>query len=106
MEPEFSATHDKWQERFERAVKEALGGLRLILDERPNLHQRGQLPAPAPASGAVLLVGPEGGWTDEEISAAAAAGFLEVSLGVNILRTETAVIAALAIVNYALGDSL
>jgi 16S rRNA (uracil1498-N3)-methyltransferase len=43
-----------------------------------------------------LAVGPEGGWTDEEFDAASAAGFREASLGKNILRTETAVIAGLA----------
>jgi 16S rRNA (uracil1498-N3)-methyltransferase len=43
-----------------------------------------------------LAVGPEGGWTDEEFDAASAAGFREASLGENILRTETAVIAGLA----------
>jgi 16S rRNA (uracil1498-N3)-methyltransferase len=43
-----------------------------------------------------LAVGPEGGWTDSEFSAAAAAGFVEASLGGNILRTETAVAAGLA----------
>jgi 16S rRNA (uracil1498-N3)-methyltransferase len=43
-----------------------------------------------------LGVGPEGGWTDGEFAAAAAAGFREASLGSNILRTETAVAAGLA----------
>jgi 16S rRNA (uracil1498-N3)-methyltransferase len=41
-------------------------------------------------------IGPEGGWTEEEFAAAAAAGFREASLGANILRTETAVTAGLA----------
>ncbi len=49
-----------------------------------------------------LAIGPEGGWTNEEISAARSSGFCEASLGENILRTETAVIAAMAIVEYAL----
>jgi len=53
---------------------------------------------------AVLAVGPEGGWTQQELAAARGAGFAEASLGMNILRTETAVVAALAILNYALGD--
>ena len=44
----------------------------------------------------VLAIGPEGGWTDGEFAAASAAGFREASLGENILRTETAVIAGLA----------
>jgi 16S rRNA (uracil1498-N3)-methyltransferase len=53
---------------------------------------------------AVLTIGPEGGWTDEERDAAVEAGFHEASLGRLILRTETAVIAALAALSYALGD--
>jgi 16S rRNA (uracil1498-N3)-methyltransferase len=44
----------------------------------------------------VLAIGPEGGWTDTEFESAAAANFRETSLGENILRTETAVIAGLA----------
>jgi 16S rRNA (uracil1498-N3)-methyltransferase len=53
---------------------------------------------------ATLAIGPEGGWTPEESAAARAAGFAESSLGPQILRTETAVIAALAAFHYALGD--
>jgi 16S rRNA (uracil1498-N3)-methyltransferase len=49
-----------------------------------------------------LAVGPEGGWTDDEIASSAITGFLEASLGENILRTETAVIASLAVVQFAL----
>ena len=49
-----------------------------------------------------IAIGPEGGWTEEESRAAVAAGFCAVSLGENILRTETAVIGALAVVQYAL----
>lgn len=46
-----------------------------------------------------LAVGPEGGWTDREFAAASAAGFREAALGKGILRTETAVVAALAAVH-------
>jgi 16S rRNA (uracil1498-N3)-methyltransferase len=57
-----------------------------------------------PVSRVILAIGPEGGWTADEREAALAANFAEVSLGANILRTETAVAAALAAVNYALGE--
>jgi 16S rRNA (uracil1498-N3)-methyltransferase len=50
---------------------------------------------------AALAVGPEGGWTEEEFELALGAGFREGSLGKLILRTETAVIAALACLNFA-----
>lgn len=60
--------------------------------------------SPAGAS-ATLAIGPEGGWTDAEFECARQHGFCEASLGRLILRTETAVIAALASLNYALSDS-
>jgi 16S rRNA (uracil1498-N3)-methyltransferase len=44
-----------------------------------------------------LAVGPEGGWTNEEVSAFTSAGWRTASLGSTILRAETAAIAALAI---------
>jgi 16S rRNA (uracil1498-N3)-methyltransferase len=50
-----------------------------------------------------IAIGPEGGWTDAEFASAGACGFMEVALGANILRTETAVCAALAAVQYAFG---
>ena len=53
---------------------------------------------------ACVAIGPEGGWTEEENAAAMRSGFVAVSLGLQILRTETAVVAALASLNYALGD--
>jgi 16S rRNA (uracil1498-N3)-methyltransferase len=53
---------------------------------------------------AALAIGPEGGWTDDEIAAARAAGFAEASLGGDVLRTETAVLASMAILRYALAD--
>jgi 16S rRNA (uracil1498-N3)-methyltransferase len=56
------------------------------------------------ASQAVLAIGPEGGWTDEERELAVKAGFYEASLGRLILRTETAVIAALASLSFVLGE--
>ena len=46
----------------------------------------------------VLCVGPEGGFSDQEVDEAVQAGFLPVSLGPRRLRTETAALAALAMV--------
>ncbi len=56
----------------------------------------------ANATAATLAIGPEGGWTDGELDAARAARFAEASLGDLILRTETAVVAALAVVTFSL----
>jgi 16S rRNA (uracil1498-N3)-methyltransferase len=78
-------------------------GLRIVLSERRDAPSLGQwLQNAAGSDAASLAIGPEGGWTDSELSAARAAGFLEASLGELILRTETAVISSLAIVRYAL----
>lgn len=51
-----------------------------------------------------LFVGPEGGFTAGEVERARQAGCRTVTLGPRILRTETAAIAALALVMYELGD--
>jgi len=48
----------------------------------------------------VVLIGPEGGFSKPEAEAAKERGFRLVSLGPNILRTETAAIAALAMIGY------
>ncbi|MEE9234130.1 MAG: RsmE family RNA methyltransferase, partial [Candidatus Acidoferrales bacterium] len=60
---------------------------------------------PSPLQSVALAIGPEGGWTEEEREAAHAAGFREASLGGNILRAETAVLAALAILSHELASS-
>lgn len=47
-----------------------------------------------------LLAGPEGGWTEEEKELLDRAGFQGLSLGSRILKTETAVISALALISH------
>lgn len=90
------------------ALSASSAGIRLLLSEQANAQTlRSVLPANAKESagrGIALAIGPEGGWTEREFEIARDAGFAEVSLGKNILRTETAVTAALAVLNYALGD--
>jgi 16S rRNA (uracil1498-N3)-methyltransferase len=87
-------------------------GLRVLLSERAGApSMRAVVPVESVTRDAVvaepreisLAIGPEGGWTDAEFAAATASGFLEASLGENILRTETAVCAALAAIVFALG---
>ena len=48
-------------------------------------------------STAFCLIGPEGGFTDDELAAACEAGCIPVSLGANVLRVETAAMAACAV---------
>ena len=92
------------------AFSESSADHKILLSERPDARPlRDLLPRrPAGASSqhtisAALAIGPEGGWTDDELASARAAGFAEASLGENILRTETAVLSAMAILAFALG---
>ena len=87
---------------------------KLLLDERqssgtgapqqtesrplPGTSIREALDSSAGIGSVALAVGPEGGWTEEELQAFADAGWRPVSLGKTILRTETAAIAAVAVV--------
>ncbi len=79
---------------------DALGektGTRLILDAGGEPFPARIVPGPAR-----LLVGPEGGWTGNELAAALASGWLAVSLAAGKLRAETAAVAALALTRTAL----
>lgn len=84
--------------------------IKVLLSERPSAHPLRELlqpPAPERLDGTsvrvAVAIGPEGGWTDAEFASATAARFAEASLGANILRTETAVCAALSAMQYVFG---
>ena len=79
-------------------------GVRILLSESPEARPLREALSGVQATAAVLAVGPEGGWTDAEFAAARAAAFREASLGKLILRTETAIVASLAALNFALSD--
>jgi 16S rRNA (uracil1498-N3)-methyltransferase len=89
--------------RPEQAFSLAGDGLKLLLSERQDAPSMREVLAGQKTAKATLAIGPEGGWTDVESDAAHQSGFKQVSLGKLILRTETAVIAALASLNYAFG---
>jgi 16S rRNA (uracil1498-N3)-methyltransferase len=55
-------------------------------------------------SAITALVGPEGGWEDEEVGRARARGWQVVTLGGRTLRAETAAIAACALLQHLYGD--
>lgn len=48
----------------------------------------------------LITIGPEGGFSKEEVDQAIAAGFKPITLGKNILRTETAGMSILSMINY------
>lgn len=76
--------------------------LRLILDPSGS-NVAGNLPQPS-AAGVVLAVGPEGGFSAGERALLQGAGYLGLRLGPRVLRTETAGLAALAVLQARFGD--
>jgi 16S rRNA (uracil1498-N3)-methyltransferase len=89
----------------EKAFAESSAACKILLSERPGASSLRQILRDASTNGPpatfALAIGPEGGWTDAEIASACTAEFAEASLGENILRTETAVVAAIANLNFA-----
>ena len=77
------------------------GETKIVLSEvEHQLTLKGALPSDAKS--VLLAFGPEGGWTDQELSAFRETGWKSASLGNTILRAETAVIAATAVALSAL----
>ena len=95
--PELALTQ-KPAEAFALATAE----VKVMLSERPTAGGLRPILEGRRAKSLTLAVGPEGGWTDDELAAALRQGFVEGSLGRLILRTETAVTTGLAVINYAL----
>ncbi|MFB3815509.1 MAG: 16S rRNA (uracil(1498)-N(3))-methyltransferase [Terriglobales bacterium] len=74
-------------------------GTRIVLAESErHVTLKVALAQHSPQSPVALAVGPEGGWTDAELKLFSGAHWQPASLGNTILRTETAAIAALAVV--------
>lgn len=70
------------------------------------LHHRDSqaLPADKNPQSVTLLIGPEGGLSDREIAHALEQNFKALTLGPRVLRTETAPVAAISLVQYLWGD--
>ena len=82
-------------------LKDALrlpGGTRIVLSELESEVKLKDLLQSSSNGEVVIAIGPEGGWTDEELSEFREAGWISASLGSTILRAEPAAIAATAVV--------
>ncbi|PYQ68935.1 MAG: 16S rRNA (uracil(1498)-N(3))-methyltransferase [Acidobacteria bacterium] len=87
---------------FENFLEEPAASLRLMLVEPSNgggnpVSRLQDQPIPPDAS---VLVGPEGGWTDEECAAALAHGVRLVTLGHRTLRADAVPIAAISVLQF------
>ena len=80
-------------------VKASPAELCLVFDHRESARLGGE----KPPGGVALLVGPEGGLASAEIDYARSAGFKGIALGKRVLRTETAPVAALSVLQYLWG---
>lgn len=93
---------------LEKLVKERDEVKKLVLSENRGLYLRDVISRDARSwgekdeypSSVIVLVGPEGGWTDEEERYILDHGYDAVSLGKQILRTETAALSSLAIISH------
>jgi len=82
-------------------LKDALrlpGGTRIVLSEFESEVKLKDLLQSSIDGEVVIAIGPEGGWTNEELSEFREAAWISASLGSTILRAETAAIAATALV--------
>lgn len=86
------------------AVIAQVEGTRFILSPEEGAHLTAALPTTKQKVS--VAVGPEGGYSAAELQAAIAAGFQPISLGPRILRTETAAITIVALLQQRLGDLL
>ncbi len=78
---------------------------KLIFAERSATASLSTVPlSKGPDESIILLVGPEGGWHDDELRLAQEQGYHAVTLGSRILRAETAAISAISIVQSRLGE--
>jgi 16S rRNA (uracil1498-N3)-methyltransferase len=82
--------------KMQEAV-DSQGALKIVLAESEQKTYLRDLPSAA-AGENILAIGPEGGWTKDELQRFEKAGWVPASLGPTILRAETAAIAATAIV--------
>ena len=94
-----------WRPSAVEAANESCQELRLILWEGEREHSlKDALTVGAMPSSVIVAIGPEGGFDPLEVRHFSQRGFQPVTLGTRILRTETASIAILAIMQYIWGE--
>jgi 16S rRNA (uracil1498-N3)-methyltransferase len=90
---------------FDQLISQDLGELKIIPYEQEASRTLAELELARSLQGSVCaMVGPEGGFRKEEIEQARGKGFIPVSLGPRILRSETAALALVCLLQYRWGD--
>jgi 16S rRNA (uracil1498-N3)-methyltransferase len=89
--------------KLERALQTEAATRIVLAETEQVVSLRDALKAHPSGGSLALMIGPEGGWSEDEMSLCAEAGWVPASLGQTILRAETAAIAATAIAFSELG---
>jgi len=92
----------RFKDAVEQAKEKSLAVIPYEKEERNSLKQI--IKSAGDVDEIAILIGPEGGFTEQEIEEAVSFGINSVTLGPRILRTETAGIVVLTIMMYELGD--
>ena len=95
---------DPLQDFFEMVQTATQDSLRLILWEKEGVRLREILKGLKEKKKIFFVIGPEGGFTQEEVKHARREGFIPVNLGRRILRSETSSLCLLSILQYECGD--
>jgi 16S rRNA (uracil1498-N3)-methyltransferase len=98
MVPEIEAVHE-----LADFLSQAAGARIMLWEGEPTPLREVAKKIDADA-GITLLIGPEGGFSEEEVTAAQARGFLVAGLGQRVLRAETATLSVLTIMQHLFGD--
>lgn len=86
-------------------LEEAPPGLKLIpYEEEKNRVLNPFFEGPLAYSAATIVIGPEGGFSEREMDLAEEKGFIPISLGPRILRSETAALALISLIQFFWGD--
>jgi 16S rRNA (uracil1498-N3)-methyltransferase len=89
--------------KLDRILETPASDLRLFFSERGG-GKLDVLAPPVTAANVTALIGPEGGWSNEELETAKQRGWNIITLGGRVLRAETAAIAVAAILQHLFGD--
>jgi 16S rRNA (uracil1498-N3)-methyltransferase len=92
------------QDYSEMLQKGSPNALRLILWEREGIKLKELFEKSEKRKKIFFVIGPEGGFSQEEVDEAKGAGFIPITLGGRILRAETASLCFLGILQYEQGD--
>lgn len=100
--PAFIAAASSSSQKADGLPSVAKGTL-LVFSERGGVALAEALPKALKSSPLVAFIGPEGGWSDDELELLNGFGCKSVTLGPRVLRTETAAIVAVTLIQHAMG---